>query len=97
MVTITLGVILGFRHRRRGCALFAFAVSWVWTLIALVVRSQQSAMAVSMAILFPPDVRQQHLRQLQAIDEVNPITLVGIGAMALAFGAAGAAGRGHRW
>lgn len=102
VVTITLGVILGFRPGGgmggivAGVALllvFAFALSWVWTLIALVVRSQQSVMAVSMAILFPLTFVSNIFVNpatmpgwLQAIVEVNPITLLVTGVRGLMHG-----------
>lgn len=91
-VTLSLGVILGFRPGGgligvvAGVALllvFAFALSWLWTFIALIVRSPQSVMAVSMAILFPLTFVSNIFVDpatmpgwLQALVEVNPITLL---------------------
>jgi ABC-2 type transport system permease protein len=102
IVTIALGVALGFRPGGgisgviAGVALlllFAFSLSWVWTLIALIVRSQQSVMAVSMAILFPLTFVSNIFVDpatmpgwLQAIVEVNPITLLVNGVRGLMHG-----------
>ena len=62
---------------------FAFSLSWVWTFIALVVRSPKSVMSVSMAILFPLTFISNIFVDpptmpgwLQALVEVNPITLL---------------------
>jgi len=102
VVTLTVGVILGFRPGGgfvglvAGVALlllFAFSLSWVWTYIALIVRSQQSVMAVSMAILFPLTFVSNIFVNpatmpgwLQAIVEVNPITLLVTGVRGLMHG-----------
>jgi ABC-2 type transport system permease protein len=102
IVTVALGVALGFRPGGgvsgviAGVALlllFAFSLSWVWTLIALMVRSQQSVMAVSMAILFPLTFVSNIFVDpatmpgwLQAIVEVNPITLLVNGVRGLMHG-----------
>ena len=92
IVTITLGVVLGFRPGGGfvgvvlGVALllvFAFSLSWLWTFIALLVRTPQSVMSVSMAILFPLTFISNIFVDpstmpgwLQALVEVNPITLL---------------------
>lgn len=91
-VTILVGVILGFRAGGGvagvigGVAVvlaFAFSLSWLWTFIALIVRTPQSVMAVSMSILFPLTFVSNIFVDpatmpgwLQAVVEVNPITLL---------------------
>jgi len=92
VVTLLLGLVLGFRPGGGllgmvfGVALllvFAFSLSWLWTFIALLVRSPQSVMSVSMAILFPLTFISNIFVDpstmpgwLQALVEVNPITLL---------------------
>jgi len=92
IVTLVLGVVLGFRPGGGltgvvlGVALllvFAFSLSWLWTFIALLVRSPQSVMSVSMAILFPLTFVSNIFVDpstmpgwLQSAVEVNPITLL---------------------
>ncbi|MET0865312.1 MAG: ABC transporter permease [Nakamurella sp.] len=104
IVTITLGVVLGFRPGGGflgvvfGVALllvFAFSLSWLWTFIALLVRSPQSVMSVSMAILFPLTFISNIFVDpstmpgwLQALVEVNPITLLVTAVRGLMHGAA---------
>ncbi len=61
-IMIGLGLILGFRPEG-GVAgvslavglilLFAFSLSWIWTALGVVMRSDKSLMMVSMMILFP--------------------------------------------
>lgn len=62
VVILVLGLILGFRPQGNllgvlaGVALvllFAFSVSWVWTLFGLKLRNEKSVMSVSMMVLFP--------------------------------------------
>lgn len=90
IVTLLLGLVLGFRPEGGivGVVLavalllvFAFALSWVFTILGLVLRSPNAVMGVSMMVLMPltfasnifvdpstmPDV-------LQGFVEVNPVS-----------------------
>jgi ABC-2 type transport system permease protein len=90
VVILGLGFALGFRPDGNILGviaavalilLFAFSVSWIWTMFGLKLRSEKSVMSTSMMILFPltfvsnvfvdpstmPSV-------LQAIVEYNPVT-----------------------
>ncbi|MFD8935100.1 ABC transporter permease [Streptomyces sp. NPDC059578] len=62
VVMITVGLIMGFRPDGgllgvlAGVALlivFSFAVSWVWTMFGLLLRTEKSVMGVSMMVIFP--------------------------------------------
>ncbi|MFD0691978.1 ABC transporter permease [Actinomadura fibrosa] len=61
-VILALGLVLGFRPRGGpvgvllGIAVlvaFSFALSWVWTALGLVLRSEKSVVGVSMLLMFP--------------------------------------------
>ncbi|HSJ35921.1 MAG TPA: ABC transporter permease [Acidimicrobiia bacterium] len=61
-VILVLGVVLGFRPRAGfggvlmavGILLvFSFSLSWVWTALGIVMRSENALMGISMMILFP--------------------------------------------
>jgi len=62
IVVITVGVAIGFRPDG-GVAgvvagvllllVFSFSLSWLWTMLGLVLRSEKSVMSVSMLVLFP--------------------------------------------
>lgn len=61
-VIVGLGLIMGFRPAGGvggvlvGVALllvFAFALSWIWTMLSLILRTPESLMGVSMMVLFP--------------------------------------------
>lgn len=92
LVMIFLGLLLGFRPGGGffGVTMavllllvFSFSLSWIWTALGLVMRSERSLMNVSMNILFPltfisnvfvdPDTLPRYLR---AFVNVNPISLV---------------------
>ncbi|MFC7376210.1 ABC transporter permease [Brachybacterium sp. GCM10030267] len=92
VIILLVGVVMGFRPDGgligvlAAFALllvFSFSLSWVWTMIALMVRSEQAAMGVSMFILMPltfasnifvsPETMPSWLR---AAVEVNPISVV---------------------
>jgi ABC-2 type transport system permease protein len=92
MIMILLGLLLGFRPGGGipGVAMavalllvFSFSLSWIWTALGLVMRSERTLMNVSMNILFPltfisnvfvdPDTLPSYLR---AFVEVNPVSLV---------------------
>ncbi|MFB6393829.1 ABC transporter permease [Polymorphospora lycopeni] len=62
VVVVTLGLVLGFRSAGGvvGVALgvllllvFSFALSWIWTMLGLVMRTQNAVMGASMLVLFP--------------------------------------------
>ena len=91
-VTVTLGLILGYRPGGgvlgvlAGIGLlvvFAFALSWAFTILGLVMRTPNAVMGTSMMVLMPltfasnifvePDTMPGWL---QRVVEVNPITLV---------------------
>jgi len=92
VVIITLGVVLGFRPGGgpvgvlAGVAVllaFAFAVSWVWTLLGLALETEKAVMGTSMMILFPltfgsniyvdPETMPGWL---QRVVELNPVSQV---------------------
>jgi ABC-2 type transport system permease protein len=91
-VILVLGLILGFRPGAgapgvlAGVALllvFAFSLSWIWTLVGLVLRSDNAVFAVSNMVMFPLTfvsnvfVAPHTLpRWLEAFVDVNPITIL---------------------
>ena len=61
-IVIVLGLILGFRPEGGAVGVlaalglllvFSFSLSWIWTALAMVMRTPESLMAVSMMVLFP--------------------------------------------
>ena len=63
--------------------LFSFCLSWVWTMIAMIVRTESAVMGVSMFILFPLAFAsnifvdpQTMPGWLQAFVEVNPVSFL---------------------
>jgi len=91
-VILVLGLALGFRPQAgpggvlAAVALmlvFCFSLSWIWTLLGLRMRSENALMGVSMMVLFPLTfvsnvfVPVETLPGwLQAIVDVNPITIL---------------------
>lgn len=91
-IMLVLGYTLGFRADGGfsglvlGIAillLFAFSVSWIWTTLSMIMRSEKSLLGVSMMILFPTTfvsnvfVAPETMPSwLEAFVEVNPITLL---------------------
>ncbi len=62
IVVLALGLIIGFRPEGgplgviAGIALtilFAFSISWIWTLLGLVMRTPEAVLNTSMTVLFP--------------------------------------------
>lgn len=62
VIVMVLGLILGFRPDGGFIGvvasialllLFSFSMSWVWTMLAMLMRTEQAVMGVSMFILFP--------------------------------------------
>jgi ABC-2 type transport system permease protein len=91
-IILTLGLLLGFRPSAGlpgvlaafGLLLvFSFALSWVWTLVGLLVRSDNAVFAISNMVMFPltfvsnvfvpPETLPGWLR---AFVEVNPISFL---------------------
>lgn len=91
-VMLTLGLVLGFRPEAGITGVFAavalvlvfsFALSWIWTLLGLTMRSENALLGTSMMVLFPltfisnvfvaPETMPDWL---QAFVEVNPITFL---------------------
>jgi ABC-2 type transport system permease protein len=91
-VMITLGYILGFRPENGFIGLvlgvlilllFAFSLSWIWTFLSLIVRTEKALMGISMMILFPLTFLSSVFVDpstmpawLQKFVDINPITLV---------------------
>jgi len=91
-IMISLGLLLGFRPENGfiGVLLavllllvFSFSLSWIWTCLGLVMRTEKALMGVSMMVMFPltfisnvfvnPDTMPS---MLQAFVNVNPISLL---------------------
>lgn len=91
-IMIVLGLILGFRPDGGFLGVigavaiilfFSFSLSWVWTTLGLIMRSEKSLMMVSMMVLFPLTfvsnvfVDPETLPTwLQGFVEINPISLL---------------------
>nr|WP_219914475.1 ABC transporter permease [Thalassobacillus sp. CUG 92003] len=91
-IMIVLGLILGFRPEGGfpgvigAVALilvFSFSLSWVWTTLGLIMRSEKSLMMVSMMVLFPITfvsnvfVEPETLPSwLEGFVDINPISLL---------------------
>ena len=91
-VVLGLGLALGFRPGNGALGtvaaialliVFAFSLSWVWTLLGLTMRSENALMGVSMMVLFPLTfvsnvfVPPETLPGwLERVVEVNPITFL---------------------
>jgi len=91
-VILTLGLVLGFRPGAGAVGLaagvglllvFAFSLSWIWTLLGLVMRSDNALFAVSNMVMFPLTfvsnvfVGVETLPGwLAAFVNVNPITIL---------------------
>ncbi|WP_096186664.1 ABC transporter permease [Evansella halocellulosilytica] len=92
VIMITLGLILGFRPEGGALGViaavallivFSFSLSWIWTTLGLVLRSEKSLMGVSMMVLFPLTfvsnvfVDPRTLPSwLEAFVDVNPVSLL---------------------
>lgn len=101
-VMLVVGLILGFRPQAGvtgvvaavGLLLvFSFALSWIWTLLGLIMRSENALMGTSMMVLFPLTfasnvfVRPETMPGwLQAFVDVNPITILVTAARGLMHG-----------
>ncbi|MFD1814029.1 ABC transporter permease [Rhodococcus gannanensis] len=90
IIVMVLGLILGFRPAGGVVGvvasialllLFSFAMSWIWTMFAMLMRTEQAVMGVSMFILFPLTFASNIFVDpstmpgwLQAFVDVNPIS-----------------------
>jgi ABC-2 type transport system permease protein len=90
IIMMVLGLILGFRPAGGVVGvvasialllLFSFAMSWIWTMFAMLMRTEQAVMGVSMFILFPLTFASNIFVDpstmpgwLQAFVDVNPIS-----------------------
>ncbi|WP_407271255.1 ABC transporter permease [Radiobacillus sp. PE A8.2] len=91
-IMITLGYILGFRPEAGFIGvvlgvllllLFAFSLSWIWTMLGIIVRTEKALMAISMMLLFPLTFLSSVFvdpstmpNWLQKFVDINPITFV---------------------
>ncbi|NHU86073.1 ABC transporter permease [Kocuria sp. JC486] len=92
VIILVVGFVMGFRPEGGLpgvlvsfvlLLVFSFCLSWVWTTVALLVRTEQAAMGVSMFILMPLTFVSNIFvdpatmpRWLQAFVEVNPVSVV---------------------
>lgn len=92
VIVLILGLVIGFRPAGGlvGVVLsialllvFSFCLSWVWTMIAMIVRTEAAVMGVSMFILFPLTFAsnifvdpQTMPGWLRAFVEVNPVSFL---------------------
>jgi ABC-2 type transport system permease protein len=81
----TVGLVLGF----------AFGLSWVWTMLGLVLRAPSSVSSVSLLVLFPLTLASNVFADpdtmpgwLQAFIDVNPVTHVVTAVRGLMYGTA---------
>lgn len=91
-VILVLGLVLGFRPGAGAAGVlpsvglllvFAFGLSWIWTLVGLLLRSDNAVFTVSNMVMFPltfvsnvfvaPDTLP---RWLEAFVAVNPVTIL---------------------
>ncbi|TAA71676.1 ABC transporter permease [Planococcus salinarum] len=91
-IMISLGFALGFRPEGGWLGVlgavalilvFAFSLSWIWTILGLIMRSEKSLMMVSFMVLFPLTfvsnvfVDPRTLPNwLQSFVEINPISIL---------------------
>jgi ABC-2 type transport system permease protein len=91
-IILGLGLLLGFRPGASVAGVFAavglllvfaFSLSWIWTMLGLIMRSENALMGVSMMVLFPLTfvsnvfVPPETLPSwLEAVVDVNPITFL---------------------
>ncbi|WP_416148284.1 ABC transporter permease [Salipaludibacillus sp. HK11] len=91
-IMILLGLLLGFRPEGGFIGIvaavglllvFCFSLSWVWTTLGMIMRSEKSLMMVSMMVLFPLTFVSNVFVDvntlpgwLQGFVEINPISLL---------------------
>lgn len=89
-IVIMLGLVLGFRPEGGAVGVvlsvalllvFSFCLSWLWTMLSLILRTPNSVAGVSMMLMFPLTFVSNIFVDpktmpgwLQAVVEVNPIT-----------------------
>ena len=89
-IVITLGLVLGFRPEGGAVGVvlsvalllvFSFCLSWLWTMLSLILRTPNSVAGVSMMVMFPLTFGSNIFVDpktmpgwMQAVVEVNPIT-----------------------
>jgi ABC-2 type transport system permease protein len=89
-IVITLGLVLGFRPEGGAVGvllsvalllLFSFCLSWLWTMLSLILRTPNSVAGVSMMVMFPLTFVSNIFVDpktmpgwMQAVVEVNPIS-----------------------
>ena len=104
LIMIVLGVLLGFRPQAGALGVllavallmvFCFSLSWVWTYFALLLRTPESVMYMSMTVLFPLTFMSNILVDpatmpswLEAAVGINPITLLATAVRGLMHGTA---------
>ncbi|HEY8340046.1 MAG TPA: ABC transporter permease [Egibacteraceae bacterium] len=92
LLILVLGLVLGFRPGAGAVGvlaalglllLFSFSLSWIWTLLGLVLRSDNAVFGVSNMVMFPLTFVSNVFvdpatlpRWLQAFVDVNPITIL---------------------
>jgi len=61
-IVLALGIVLGYRPQAGVLGVlgaialllvFSFSLSWIWTMLGLILRTEKSVMGVSMMVLFP--------------------------------------------
>ncbi|MEU8609568.1 ABC transporter permease [Actinoplanes sp. NPDC048791] len=89
-IVIMLGLVLGFRPEGGAVGVvlsvalllvFSFCLSWLWTMLSLILRTPNSVAGVSMMVMFPLTFVSNIFVDpktmpgwMQAVIEVNPIT-----------------------
>jgi ABC-2 type transport system permease protein len=89
-IVIMLGLVLGFRPEGGAVGVvlsvalllvFSFCLSWLWTMLSLILRTPNSVAGVSMMVMFPLTFVSNIFVDpktmpgwMQAVVEVNPIT-----------------------
>ena len=89
-IVIALGLVLGFRPEGGAVGVvlsvalllvFSFCLSWLWTMLSLILRTPNSVAGVSMLVMFPLTFVSNIFVDpktmpgwMQAVIEVNPIT-----------------------
>ncbi|WP_291856681.1 ABC transporter permease [Marinilabilia sp.] len=102
-IVISLGMILGFRPEGGApgvlmavllLLVFSFSLSWIWTAIGFIARSQESLFFLSFVVLFPLTFAsnifvdpQTMPSWLEAFVEVNPVTFLVMAMRGLMHGA----------
>ena len=68
-------------RRSAWCCVFAFALSWVWTTLGLILRTPNAVMSIGFVVLFPLTFMTNIFVDpatmpawLQAFADVNPVT-----------------------